>query len=278
MTTTCAASRALTRAVSRRSRPWRDVAASASATSAPPPRDRDASSSSSSSPSSSSSRRSILLGTVVGAATATATGVSLASPPRVLAAALGSVRPAAEAVGGPLLPLADYVAALDAVAVELAAVASELRDALGDATSSSASASDDGDFAYDDPELAIAAPLASSTRAALKSRLHANALGAFWVTARGLDRYLSSERSPFARDREDLWKLLPEKTGPLGRALQPDFNNPDDPLCLVYSCVNDPRSPPSIDVLYALKLLDEGLATKGVTARGLLGNGASRAI
>ena len=42
--------------------------------------------------------------------------------------------------------------------------------------------------------------------------------------------------------------------------------------------MNDPRAPPSIDVLYALKLLDEGLATKGVTARGLLGNGASRAI
>jgi hypothetical protein len=31
----------------------------------------------------------------------------------------------------------------------------------------------------------------------------------------------------------------------------------DDPLCLVYSCVNDPRAPPSVDVLYALKLLDE---------------------
>ena len=40
----------------------------------------------------------------------------------------------------------------------------------------------------------------------------------------------------------------------------------------MYSCVNDPRAPPSIDVLYALKLLDEGLATEGVTATGLLAN------
>ena len=109
-------------------------------------------------------------------------------------------------------------------------------------------------------------------RAAFKTRLHADELGAFWVTSRGTDRYVSAARSPFARDREDLWKLLPERSGPLGKILQPDFDNPDDPLCLVYSCVNDPRAPPSIDVLYALKLLDEGLATEGVTATGLLAN------
>ena len=83
------------------------------------------------------------------------------------------------------------------------------------------------------------------------------------VTSRGSDRYMMGQRSPFARDKEDLWKLIPEKSGPLGKLLQPDFDNADDKLCLIYSCVNDPRAPPSIDVLYSLKLLDEGLATDG---------------
>ena len=81
------------------------------------------------------------------------------------------------------------------------------------------------------------------------------------------------ERSPFAREKEDMWTLIPEKSGPLGRALKPNFDNPDDKLCLIYSCVNDPTAPASIDTLYSLKLFDEGLriGAKGdaVTAEGL---------
>ena len=50
--------------------------------------------------------------------------------------------------------------------------------------------------------------------------------------------------------------------------MRPDFDNPDDKLCLIYSCVNDPSAPASIDTLYSLKLFDEGLreAAKGERA------------
>ena len=54
------------------------------------------------------------------------------------------------------------------------------------------------------------------------------------MTSRGTDRYMMGlQRGAFARDQEDMWKLLPEKSGPLGRplgrALTPDFNNPAGP-------------------------------------------------
>lgn len=189
------------------------------------------------------------------------------------AADFGSVSLSPGGIGEPLRPLAEYRAALDRAAAELDAIARDLRDAAGvprDVASDAAKREDDDLLFLDLP--AAAPPLAPAARAAFKTRLHADELGAFWVTSRGTDRYVSAARSPFARDREDLWKLLPERSGPLGKILQPDFDNPDDPLCLVYSCVNDPRAPPSIDVLYALKLLDEGLATEGVTATGLLAN------
>ena len=169
--------------------------------------------------------------------------------------------PSATGVGKPLRPLAEYRTALDGAVSELDAVCTELRNAAGSTT---------GVDEFDVP--AYAAPLDAAARASFARRLHADELGAFWVTSRGTDRYMAGERSPFARDTEDLWKLLPEKSGPLGKVLQPDFDNPDDKLCLIYSCVNDPRAPPSIDVLYSLKLLDEGLNTEGVTAAGLLGN------
>ena len=190
------------------------------------------------------------------------------------AADLGSVSLSPGGIGEPLRPLAEYRAALDRAAAELDAIARDLRDAAGlprDVASDASTRDDDDDLLFLDLP-AAAPPLAPAARAAFKTRLHADELGAFWVTSRGTDRYVSAARSPFARDREDLWKLLPERSGPLGKILQPDFDNPDDPLCLVYSCVNDPRAPPSIDVLYALKLLDEGLATDGVTATGLLAN------
>ena len=144
-------------------------------------------------------------------------------------------------MGKPLGPLKEYRTALDGAVSELDAVCAELRAAAG-----STSSVDE----FDVP--AYAAPLDAVTRASIAHRLHVDELGAFWVTSRGTDRYMAGERSPFARDREDLWKLLPEKSGPLGKLLQPDFDNPDDPLCLIYSCVNDPRAPPSIDVLLSL--------------------------
>lgn len=150
-----------------------------------------------------------------------------------------------------LLPLDEYVARLDACARQIDAVASELE--RGEGTSAK-------DYAR------------------LRSALHVGELGRFWVTARGADRYAAGadtgvERSPFAREKEDMWTLIPEKSGPLGRALRPNFDDADQKLCLVYSCVNDPNAPASIDTLYALKLLDEGLriGAKGdrVTTDGL---------
>eukprot|EP00951_Prasinocladus_malaysianus_P047719 scaffold651675_cov43-Prasinocladus_malaysianus.AAC.1 len=62
-------------------------------------------------------------------------------------------------------------------------------------------------------------------------------------------------KGALARDEADLFALLPEKAGPISQLLKPNWDNPDDPLCLVYSCVNDPGAPPSINLLYALKLI-----------------------
>ena len=139
--------------------------------------------------------------------------------------------PSAEGVGKPLRPLKEYRTALDGAVSELDAVCAELRAAAG-----STSSVDE----FDVP--AYAAPLDAVTRASIAHRLHVDELGAFWVTSRGTDRYMAGERSPFARDREDLWKLLPEKSGPLGKLLQPDFDNPDDPLCLIYSRASTTRA------------------------------------
>jgi hypothetical protein len=204
-----------------------------------------------------------------------AAGAAAALAPRASPAAdIGSVSLSSAAVNEPLKPLAEYSAALERAASELAEIATTLADLAGaDATRVVPETSPDDPTYFEDPELSeFYAPLSAKSKDALKARLHSGELGRFWATSRGADRYLAGARSSFARDREDLWKLLPEKSGPLGRLLRPDFDNPDDPLCLIYSCVNDPRAPPSIDVLYALKLLDEGLATEKVTAFGLMGN------
>lgn len=219
-------------------------------------------------------RRDAIFGTAASAALASA----CFAPRPGLAADIGSVGLSKGGVGEPLRPLAEYRAALDAADAELAAIAADLRaEAGGPPRPDEAPREDDrafdadsDAFLFDEP--ALAAPMSAPARRAVQARLHSGELGRFWITSRGTDRYMIGTRSPFARDEEDLWKLLPERSGPLGKLLQPDFDNPDDPLCLVYSCVNDPRAPPSIDVLYALKLLDEGLATDGVTAIGLEGN------
>jgi hypothetical protein len=109
----------------------------------------------------------------------------------------------------------------------------------------------------------------------VRKTLHENELGNFWEIALGTNQYLNGGiTSSFARREADLWKLAPKKSEVIANFLTPDFNNADDKLCLIYSCVNDPSAPPSIDVLYALKLFDEGLkeaAKKGknVTRDGL---------
>jgi hypothetical protein len=108
----------------------------------------------------------------------------------------------------------------------------------------------------------------------IRKALHENELGNFWEIALGANKYLNSGiKSDFARGEEDLWKLAPKKSEAISNFLTPDFNNADDKLCLIYSCVNDPSAPPSIDVLYALKLFDEGLREaskkKTVTRDGL---------
>ena len=143
-----------------------------------------------------------------------------------------------------LLPLDDYIERLDACARSLEAIADEL-ERTGES-------------------------IDLKTYARMRESLHVGELGRFWVTARGCDKRASGtrERSPFAREKEDMWALIPEKSGPLGRLLRPDFDNPDDKLCLIYSCVNDPSAPASINTLYSLKLFDEGLraAAKGERA------------
>jgi hypothetical protein len=94
----------------------------------------------------------------------------------------------------------------------------------------------------------------------IRKLLHENNIGNFWEIALGANTYLNSGiKSGFAREEEDLWKLAPKKSNAISDFLTPDFNNADDKLCLIYSCVNDPSAPPSIDTLYALKLFDEGL-------------------
>ena len=98
-----------------------------------------------------------------------------------------------------------------------------------------------------------------------------------WVTSRGTDRYVSAARSPFARDREDLWKLGGPRARCWRKILQPARDNPDDPLCLVYSCVNDPRAPPGATSCTPQTPRDEGRRTEGVEAGGLLANASDAA-
>mmetsp|Transcript_67079 Transcript_67079/g.212306 ORF Transcript_67079/g.212306 Transcript_67079/m.212306 type:complete len:394 (+) Transcript_67079:757-1938(+) len=185
-----------------------------------------------------------------------------------------------------LLPLAEYVTDLKKARGELegidAAVAA-LIPARGGA---------EGEGGLD-PELEdllaeydAGTPVSPVVAAAAQRQLHRGYLAAFWTAARGADRYgasaaqreqsakSASGASAFARDQPDMFALIPEKTGPWGGLVRPDFDDPDDPTCLLYACVNDPGAPASIEPLYALKLLDQGLlqgakGKKGVTAEGL---------
>lgn len=113
---------------------------------------------------------------------------------------------------------------------------------------------------------------------ALRRRITArgSALGDGWfAAARGADAYLGVERNALAREQNDLFRVLPERAGPLlSAALSPNWDDPDDKHCLLYACVNDPDAPPSIDALYALKLLQAGLELPPgkASAEGLLYN------
>lgn len=103
--------------------------------------------------------------------------------------------------------------------------------------------------------------------------LYIGEIGWFWVIVCGCDKYIVGvERSSFVREKEDMWMLILEKFGLFGRVLKLNFDNFDDKLCLIYLCVNDFMVLVLIDMLYSLKLFDEGLwiGVKGdaVTAEG----------
>mmetsp|Transcript_5402 Transcript_5402/g.9711 ORF Transcript_5402/g.9711 Transcript_5402/m.9711 type:complete len:402 (-) Transcript_5402:160-1365(-) len=149
--------------------------------------------------------------------------------------------------------------------------------AVADDLGTSAAANDDDSSSDSSGEVGASA----AGYAALQAALHAGELGRFWASARGADAYivagLPGERGALAREQADLFSLLPEAAGPLGRLLKPNWDDPDDRLCLIYSCVNDPNAPPSINALYALKLLHVGLGfgadgNEKVTPQGLLYN------
>ncbi|KAK3254022.1 hypothetical protein CYMTET_36749 [Cymbomonas tetramitiformis] len=116
----------------------------------------------------------------------------------------------------------------------------------------------------------------------LLKQLHEGELGRFWANARAVDRYVlavdPSLRGALAREQADMFELLPEKAGPLASLLRPNWDDPDDRLCLVYSCVNDPGAPISITTLYALKFLHVGLklGISGSLVPGQRGSGGQR--
>jgi hypothetical protein len=163
-----------------------------------------------------------------------------------------------------LQPLETYKKRLKRVEHELSAIVSSLGDDV-----------DENEVSEDEFDLRQFSGIVSKSELeSIRKALHENELGNFWEIALGANKYLNSGiKSDFARGEEDLWKLAPKKSEAISNFLTPDFNNADDKLCLIYSCVNDPSAPPSIDVLYALKLFDEGLREaskkKTVTRDGL---------
>ena len=163
-----------------------------------------------------------------------------------------------------LQPLETYKKRLKRVEKELSAIVSSLGDDV-----------DENEVSEDEFDLRQFSGIVSKSELeSIRKALHENELGNFWEIALGANKYLNSGiKSDFARGEEDLWKLAPKKSEAISNFLTPDFNNADDKLCLIYSCVNDPSAPPSIDVLYALKLFDEGLREaskkKTVTRDGL---------
>jgi hypothetical protein len=173
-----------------------------------------------------------------------------------------------------LQPLQTYKNRLRRVERELSAIVSSLRD---DAEGTTGGIEEAAAVTEDEFDLRqFSGVVSKADLDAIRKALHENELGNFWEIALGANRYLNgSIKSDFARGEEDLWKLAPKKSEAISNFLTPDFNNADDKLCLIYSCVNDPSAPPSIDVLYALKLFDEGLkeaskkGKKNVTRDGL---------
>jgi len=163
-----------------------------------------------------------------------------------------------------LQPLETYKKRLKRVERELSAIVSSLGDDV-----------EENEVSEDEFDLRQFSGIVSKSELeSIRKALHENELGNFWEIALGANKYLNSGiKSDFARGEEDLWKLAPKKSEAISNFLTPDFNNADDKLCLIYSCVNDPSAPPSIDVLYALKLFDEGLREaskkKTVTRDGL---------
>lgn len=163
-----------------------------------------------------------------------------------------------------LQPLETYKKRLKRVERELSAIVSSLGDDV-----------EENEVSEDEFDLRQFSGIVSKSELeSIRKALHENELGNFWEIALGANKYLNSGiKSDFARGEEDLWKLAPKKSEVISNFLTPDFNNADDKLCLIYSCVNDPSAPPSIDVLYALKLFDEGLREaskkKTVTRDGL---------
>mmetsp|Transcript_46126 Transcript_46126/g.115494 ORF Transcript_46126/g.115494 Transcript_46126/m.115494 type:complete len:337 (-) Transcript_46126:91-1101(-) len=195
--------------------------------------------------------------------------------------------------GRTLQPLPAYIARLEVALGQLAQVRATLASwaaADSDSSSSSEEEGEDGEAGEgsssssssscggEEGDCSSPSPAGYGT---LQAALHEGELGAFWASARGADRYIGAglpgARGALAREQADLFSLLPEAAGPLGALLRPAWDDPDDRLCLIYSCVNDPNAPPSINALYALKLLHVGLglgarADARVSPQGLLFN------
>lgn len=113
----------------------------------------------------------------------------------------------------------------------------------------------------------------------LKSRLTAGSLSELPDVVLKLDRLIDS--TPLEDWETTAWtSVLEETQGSNFRNRSPRWHIPgvertNDFLCAVFSCFNDPRAPPSTDMMLSLKLLSEGvnMGLRGdprISAEGLI--------
>lgn len=101
--------------------------------------------------------------------------------------------------------------------------------------------------------------LQSETYSELRKKLRSGALGDVRKVAESADAYIGE--APLDVLDETVWASMPndqDSEGGMKRTVKVPFG-PNEFLCVIFSCVNDPRMVPSTDLLLTQKNLDTGL-------------------
>ena len=111
----------------------------------------------------------------------------------------------------------------------------------------------------------------------LRKKLNSQALGDVRKVAETADTYIGE--APLDVIDEQVWRSMPndeDAEGEKRRTVKVPFG-PNGVLCVIFSCVNDPRMMPSTDLLLTKQMLDTGLRMgmskdRRITNQGILSN------